>query len=201
MIKARIPLIIWFYRILGITFGGLSVGSDGELHEKISFKIFGYIYAFVATILSIVGMIFTTNLEGVQNIYDRGFIFVYYLIIFNLMIYLIVAMSNLWFFQHNGLKLLLIIQKYKYNDCSILFNMIWFIHIVVVIFLFIYETILVRKNMNNIMAMIIFKFYFYPMFWSTSMVTWLLSILVKDHLVSQRYLEFLKNLSSIYCCI
>jgi hypothetical protein len=196
--KSRIPFIIWFYRVLGITFGGLSVGNDGEILEKKSFKIFGYIYAFMATILSIIGMIFITRIGDILNIYNRGFSFVYYLITTTIIFYFIVVMSNLWFLQHNGLKLLLIIKKYKYSDYRILFNIICFIHIVVVILLFTYEAIVWRKKAINIMINFIFKFYFHTIFWATSIFTWHLSILVKDYLVNIRNKMYPKSNISYY---
>jgi hypothetical protein len=170
--------------MLGITFGGLSVDSNGEIVENKSFKIFGYIYAFIATILSIIGMFFISRKEDILSIYNTGFPFVYYLITVMAILFFIVSMSNLWFLQHNGLKLLVIIKKYKYNDYCILFNIICFTHNFVVILLFAYETIILEKSAIKIMANFLLKFYFYPIFWAISVFTWLLSILVKDYLVN-----------------
>ncbi len=41
--KSRIPFIICFYRMFGITFGGLSVSSNGEILEKKSQNIWLYL--------------------------------------------------------------------------------------------------------------------------------------------------------------
>ncbi len=183
--KTRVPFIIWYYRMLGITFGGLSVGSNGEIRKRRIFKIFGYIYALLVTIGTLVGMIFTFKIKEILDVYEGGFPIIYYLIIATVLLYLIVVLSNLWFFQHNGMKLLLIIKKYKYSDYkfSKLFLIICFVHIVVVILVFTYETIVFEKTAFNLILNFLLKFYYYPIFCLTSMFTWFLSILVKDHLV------------------
>jgi hypothetical protein len=184
--KTRIPFIIWYYRILGITFGGLSVGSDGEFREKRLLKIFGYIYASLVTIMATVGTILTFTIKDIMDIYEGGFPIIYYIIIATLSFYVIVALSNLWFLQHNGMKLLIVIKKYKYSDYkfSKLFLMVCFAHIVAVVFLYSIETIVLEKTAFNIIYNFFLKFFFYPIFWATSMFTWFLSILIKDHLVN-----------------
>jgi len=59
--------------MLGITFGGLSVGNNGEIRKRRIFKIFGYIYAFLVTIWTMVGMIFTLKIKEILDIYEGGF--------------------------------------------------------------------------------------------------------------------------------
>jgi hypothetical protein len=81
--------------MLVITFGGLSVDSNGEIVENKFLKIFGYIYAFIATILSIIGMFFISRKEDILNIYNRGFPFVYYLITATVILFSIISKSNL----------------------------------------------------------------------------------------------------------
>jgi MFS family permease len=186
--KTRIPLIIWYYRILGITFGGLSVGSDGVFREKRLLKIFGYIYASLVTIMATIGTILTFTIKDILDIYEGGFPIIYYIIIATLSFYVIVALSNLWFFQHNGMKLLIIIKKYKYSDYefSKVFLMVCFVHIVAVVFLYSIETIVWEKTAFNIIYNFFLKFFFYPIFWAISMFTWFLSILIKDHLVNNK---------------
>jgi len=183
--KTRIPFIIWFYRILGISFGGFSVGSNGEFLEKRPFKIFGYIYASVVTIVALVGAVITFRIKDLIDIYE-GFPIIYYTIIATILFYVIVSISNLWFFQHNGMKLLLMIKKYKYSDYkfSKLFIISCIVHIIGVVFLYSIEIYCLEKTVFNIIFDFFLKFLLYPIFWAISLFSWLLSMLVKDHLVN-----------------
>jgi hypothetical protein len=194
--KTRIPLIIWYYRILGITFGGLSVGSNGECSEKRLLKRFGYIYASLVTIMATVGTILTFRIKDLLDIYEGGFPIIYYIITATLSFYVIVALCNLWFFQYNGMEILIVIKKFKYSDYkfSKLFIMIFFAHIVADIFLYSVETIVWEKTAFNIICNFFLKFFFYPIYWATSIFTWFLSILVKDHLVNNLYYNIQKYL-------
>jgi hypothetical protein len=184
--KTRIPFIIWFYRILGITFGGLSVGNNGEFREKRPFKIFGYIYASVVTIVALVGTVIAFRIKDILDIYEEGFPVIYYIITATLLFYVSVAISNLWFLQHNGMKLLFMIKKYKYSDhkFSKLIIICCIVHIIGVVFLYSIEIYCWEKTAFNIIFDFLLKFLLYPLFWATSMFSWLLSMLVKDHLVN-----------------
>jgi hypothetical protein len=183
--KTIIPFIIWFYRILGITFGGLSIGSNGEFDEKRPFKIFGYVYASVVTIVALVGAVITFKIKDIIDIYE-GFPIIYYTITATILFYVIVAISNLWFFQHNGMEFLFMIKKYKYTDYkfSKLFIICCIVHIIGVVFLYSIEIYVWEKTAFNIIFNFLLKFLLYPIFWATSMFSWLLSMLVKDHLVN-----------------
>jgi len=181
----RFPLILQYYRIIGITFGGLSVGSNGELKTNNYMKVFGYIYALIVTTFTFVGISFISTLEDVTDIRNSGLNFIYYLIMMSFFCYITAAMSNLWFLQHHGMKLLIIIRKYQsFNKKRMwLFHIVWFGHILLIMFLFIYESIFMNISATDIAINFYMKFYLYPTLWATSMFTWFISILVKEYLV------------------
>ena len=183
----KIPLIVWYYRMLGITFGGLSVGTNGEFKTITSLKIFGYICATFVTIFTISLTIIFINLDDIKNIRATESKLIYSFILMNFIFYKIVIITNLWFLQHKGFKLMIVIEKYKpvssYSRYGIVFNIVWFFHFFIPGVIFIYETILIHNKSIEVIINFITKFYFCPILWITSMLTWFISIQIKDYLV------------------
>jgi hypothetical protein len=116
LFSQKVPLIVllfvWYYRIFGITFGGL-VTKSGECIVNRKLKIFGNIFTISLIILYIITtrIVFDTLVFG--RIYDSGFIIIYYLIIICREIKDILVVINLYYYQFKGFNLFEILMKYK----------------------------------------------------------------------------------------
>jgi hypothetical protein len=75
-------ILIWYYRIFGITFGGLIFGKSGEFIINKKLKIFGHFLTLSLIIVYIVFSRILINSEVINHIRDDGFKVTYYLVIF-----------------------------------------------------------------------------------------------------------------------
>jgi len=114
--KQKVPLIalvfIWYYRIYGITFGGL-VTKSGECIVNRKLKIFGNIFTISLIILYIIASRIVNDARVFGQIYDSGFTIIYYSINFCREIKDILVVINLYYYQFKGFELFKILTEYK----------------------------------------------------------------------------------------
>jgi hypothetical protein len=116
LFSQKVPLIamifIWYYRIFGITFGGV-VTKSGELIVNRKLKLLGNIFTILLIIIYLVssGIIFGIRLF--DQLYDSGFIIIYYSITICREIKDLLVAMNLYYYQFNGSHLFELLLKYK----------------------------------------------------------------------------------------
>jgi hypothetical protein len=142
----RIPFIVlvflWYYRIFGITFGGLVIKS-GECVINRNFKIFGNIF----TIWLMAGMLISSRIiidfDVIRQIYVNGFTIIYYLIYISRAMKDILVAINLYYYQFKGFHLFEVLMKYQMKEkkYKIIILLIFLIHLLIeAIYILIYLT-------------------------------------------------------------
>jgi hypothetical protein len=148
-------VLIYYYRIFGITFGGL-VERNGELVVNEKFKLFGNLVT-----ISLIGLYIITSRcvfdsRFFDQIYASGFTVVYYLIILCREIRDILVIINLYYYQFKGFELFKVLVEYKITKTKYkLFILILYVlHLSVqVIYALIYLTCF-KTNLSLINAII-----------------------------------------------
>jgi hypothetical protein len=148
-------VLIFYYRIFGITFGGL-VKRNGEFVVNKKFKLFGNIFT-----LSLIGLYLITSRylfdsRFLDQIYASGFTIVYYLIILCREIRDILVVINLYYYQFKGFELFKVLIEYKITKTKYKLSilMLYILHLSVqVIYALIYLTCF-KTNLGSIKAII-----------------------------------------------
>jgi hypothetical protein len=116
LFNQKVPLIvfvfIWYYRIFGITFGGL-VTKKGESIVNKKLKVLGNILTISLIILYLIASRFVFSTGVFDQIYDSGFIIIYYTMTACKEIKDILVVINLYYYQFKGFNLFEILMKYK----------------------------------------------------------------------------------------
>jgi len=109
--KIFIPkIIIWYYRIIGITFGGIILKNNKfETNTILKYYSFGVVLIYVA--FGLFGNYIIISAPEFKAVYDSGLPYVYYLFIFVLLLSLSQILVNVWFLQCNGLQIVELFQK------------------------------------------------------------------------------------------
>jgi hypothetical protein len=119
--------IIWFYRFISITFGGIAVNSNGNLCINKYFKYYGFFGGFLITFLNVIAFTITISLLQ-TNSQQNVNIFTAMLKTGSELLHISVS---LWFLIRNGFRFIEILFKLKMgiNKNRILLFIIWIFHI------------------------------------------------------------------------
>jgi hypothetical protein len=116
LFSPKAPLIamifIWYYRIFGITFGGL-VTKSGEFIVNRKLKLWGNIFTIFIIIIYLVSSAIIFGIRVSYQLYDSGFIISYYSITICREIKDLLVAMNLYYYQFNGFHLFELLMKYK----------------------------------------------------------------------------------------
>jgi hypothetical protein len=177
--KKKVPIIvaifIRYYRIFGITFGGLVIRSGKCVVNK-NLKIFGN----VLTISLMIGFIILSRITlkhvNLVKIYDSGFVIIYYIISISREVRDILVIINLYYYQFKSFDLFNALMTYrmKKKKHKFLTLMLLIIHIsAYLIFVFIYLTFF-SKDVISIQTILVFSLStFYSMTLSAiHFITW-----------------------------
>jgi hypothetical protein len=114
--KINIPsinkIILWYFRIFGLTFGGFTFNKSEEFIVNTKLKIFGHIY----TILIIVSLniLFLTDrkYDHLDSIYNSGYKLIYYLIFISSQFERFMVCFNFGYIQLRGFELFKVLFSY-----------------------------------------------------------------------------------------
>ena len=93
--------MLWYYRILGITFGGLTINENGIEYNQ-SLKIWGYISAIVITCICYYSLIMVVQSNELLAVKKEGLFVFYYVLIVCFIMLGIQMFLNYWFILCNG---------------------------------------------------------------------------------------------------
>jgi hypothetical protein len=96
-------IIIWFCRILGLTFGGLVIKENGEFSVNKILKIYGNILTIIIIIFEIYTRIECRN--GINFIYESNFKIFYYILNASIALFSANIILNLLYVQFKGFDL------------------------------------------------------------------------------------------------
>jgi hypothetical protein len=99
-------IIIWSYRFVGITFGGLVISKSGKCVVNKKLKIVGNIMTFLLSIYFLIQMVLTFKQDRFEMmIYDSGFKIIYYIQRIWRQMNIIYIIYNLFYYQYKGFNL------------------------------------------------------------------------------------------------
>ena len=173
---------LWFYRLIGITFGGLSIDSNGKFHINRCLKLFGYFYAIVFSVVFVICFSYMLTTERFKSLYADNDRTAYFVVIFYYTSQLVHIIINLWYLNRKGLtfvRIFVTFQMQIQKNQRILFGF-WIIHVLVPILSLFYRfltTDIIEKTnlffLFNYCAFNLLSFYY---FWVISIIMWIISI-------------------------
>jgi hypothetical protein len=177
--KKKVPIIVTifirYYRIFGITFGGLVI-RRGKCVVNKNLKIFGNLLTISMMIGFIILSRITLNHENFADLYDSGFVIIYYIIRISKEVRDILVIINMYYYQFKSFDLFnaLMIYRMKKKKHKFFTLMLLIIHIsFYAIFALIYLTYF-SKDIISIQTILIFSLAnFYSItFTAIHFITW-----------------------------
>jgi len=112
-----ITLILWYYRLFGITFGGLVLNKTQECVVNKYLNIFGFMTTFFIIIIINLENIFIIKVRflNLDKLYNSGFITIYYLSLFSSLLSRIYCNFSSGYYQFKASKLFTVLQTYPIN--------------------------------------------------------------------------------------
>jgi hypothetical protein len=194
-IDSKVALIarayIWFYRILGITFGGASIDSENKFFVNKYLKYYGFVYTVVITLYNIIGFIVILTSEEVLAVYKYGQDMIYWIGILANLLLMSQIVVNFWFLNLKGIKFMEIFVQYDLNirKNQIIIFIIWICHIIIPfvgIFYDLYSSKMIKTSSPLIViSYTIFRLCSFFSVWAVPFTTWIISI---------HFFEFLKGI-------
>jgi hypothetical protein len=182
---------IWFYRLLGLTFGGVSINSENKFFVNKYLKYYGFLCSIGATLYNIIGFFIFATSEQILAIYRSGQVMAYYLgVLINFLLVFQITV-NFWYLNLNGIKFMEIFIQYDLNirKNQIIIFIIWICHIItpfVGMFYGLWASDIIQ-TLSPMLAVAISVFRvgsFYGV-WAVPVLTWIISI---------HFFEFLKGI-------
>jgi hypothetical protein len=123
-------IYIWLYRLLFITFGGITIRTKETLTVNKFLKIYGYFGGIIITLLNIIYVIYVKNSKQMSDLYESGFVLIYYLIALKLGLQSLHISAIVWYLNRNGFMFFKISNDIKISIKSkYLLFIAWICHI------------------------------------------------------------------------
>jgi hypothetical protein len=164
----KIPIIvliyIWYYRVFGITFGGLVI-KNGKCFVNKKLKIFSNFLTIVLMIGFIVLSKTVVHLKAIDQLYNSGFTVVYYLMNVSREFRNILVIINLFYYQFKGFHLfeILITYQMKRQVHQILILILFSIHLLITMVFTLIYLFSLKVNviyMNAMLSAVLTIYYF-----------------------------------------
>jgi hypothetical protein len=181
----------WFYRILGITFGGISINSENKFFVNKYLKYYGILCSILITLFYINGIIVSLTSEEILAVYKYGQDMIYWVGVLTNLFLTIQIIVNLWFLNLNSTNFMEILAQYnmKIGKNQIIIFIIWICHIIIPfvgIFYGLYSSKMIKTSSPMIaISVTIFKLCSFFSVWAFPFITWIISI---------HFFEFLKGI-------
>jgi hypothetical protein len=114
--KSNIPIvnkiILWHFRIFGLTFGGFTLNKNEEFIVNTKLKIFGHIYTILIIVSLNIFILTSKKSKTLEAIYNSGYKIVYHLIIISSQLSRFMVFFNFAYFQMRGFELFKVLFSY-----------------------------------------------------------------------------------------
>ena len=195
-----IKILLWFCRILGLTFGGLTIDSNGRLFVNKYYKIYGYLFTIVLIIYDIYFFTYalTNEIELKKKLvieHIPGLMNKYIHILFSSVgvLWYIFKLSILVYFNLYGFKLVETITKSFKNDHRrkrnfkvILVIILWFLQMTTLVIISVFNVDVASGEIMKFIAMIQWNITF-TYSWTLASITWVISIYFSERLDKMRH--------------
>jgi len=173
-------LTISYYRIIAITFGGITTDRRcGKFVTNYSLKIYGIIAGIGNLSMSLFVSYSYANLPEISELRESGTKSIYYLIIFWCIMINIQLIINILYLNKNVLILYKIVYKYPINKKKHLaiFYTLFFTHIIVSVLSVVLDILSVNKYQHLLcLWSFIHKLFQIPIIWCAPFLTWAISM-------------------------
>ena len=165
---------IYFYRFLGISFGGISINEDGNIIKSSFWYHFRWLGFVVYSILITFFLIYASN----NILYQSIGLTIYWLT--NIMCYItnvIMVYSNLFINYKYGFKIIKMFLKTsltKYSNLKLI-KIIWIVHLVILVLTFIFQSLLFPDAVDILYAFCQ-SLLLMPLYYLLSFISWVVSM-------------------------
>ncbi len=180
-VSLMVRACIWLYRILCITFGGITINSAGNISINKYLKYFGYFSFTALTTTTFLGFIYCLYSEELIIIYRSDRKMLYSSICLTIITQMVHMTANLWYLNRNGFRFFKIFSPHKMSikKNKFILSMLWICHILMPLVLVIYNIMTsdLVKISNYFYAFLIYLFQFcsFVDIWAVSFLTWITS--------------------------
>ena len=181
--------IIFFYRFLGITFGGVSIDKNGKIIKSnfwYHFGWFGFVLFSILTMLFIIVSVTTDNAFKPNNLTMYWITIIIWFIILISMICSIIIIN-----QKYGFKILKMLMKHSLIEYTKLrlVKIIWIVHLLTFFIIFIIQSCLFPL-LGYVIYAVFNNFMFLPLCYSISFISWIVSINFTENIkIIRKYLN------------
>ena len=125
-------LYFFYYKLLGINFGGLSIDKNGCIKKSFGWKVYGYLLIIITALILWYLTYEVMNSEEMLHLKETKRPFLYELMLISWLVRNMWPLITLVTVHRYGLKLILLTIKYKIQSVkhSILFKIFWIIHLI-----------------------------------------------------------------------
>ncbi len=180
-VSIMIRAYIWLYRILFITFGGITVNSTGKISINKYLKYYGYFNFTALTTVNILGFIYFLYSEEMIIIYKLDPKVIYYMVWLTTITQIIHMTANVWYLNLNGFTFFEIFSRHQMliKKNKFILTILWVSHILIPVLIVIYNTMTsdLVKTTNLFYAFLVYLFQVYSFIaiWAVSFLTWITS--------------------------
>jgi len=173
-------LTITYYRVIGITFGGITVDkSSGKFNSNLFLKFYGIVSGIGLSAMSLFASYLCLSLPEVSVLRQSDMKNIYYFITIWCLLTNAQIVINITFLNRIGIKLYEIIEKYPMHNKLHLavFFILWFSHIIssfIVIMIDFFSTI--EYHYLLYLWNFIHKLFQIPLMWSAPFLSWAISM-------------------------
>ena len=116
---------LWFYRMIGITFGGLSIDSNGRFHINKYLKFFGYFYAIVFSFVFFIGFNYMLTTETFKSLYTEDDHVAHYAVILYYSSQMFHIIINLFYLNRREINFVKIFVEFSDENTKKSKNFVW----------------------------------------------------------------------------
>ena len=191
-------LYFFYYKLLGINFGGLSIDKNGCFKKSFGWILYGYLLTII-TVASLCYITYDTmHSEDMSYLKKTKRPFLYELMVISWLVRNISPLITLVTGHRYGLKLIQLTIKYKIQSVklSILLKVFWIIHLISLLGNFLFElfnygfqhlsALGVSALFTHIPGIITWNMIYISMIYSISFLCWKISFGVYERLKSMR---------------
>jgi hypothetical protein len=175
-----IKIYIWFYRLIGITFGGLVINSNEKLVSNKLLKYYGILFFILLSISNIYGLINGLKSPQLISSYGSGFMILYLMILLIMILRLSLIFLNYLYSNLNGIEFFYALKNIEINKNQRILFALWIVHILLPIgmqFTVAYSTNLIQtSSLIYIIMYLIYKTLGSIVIWTFPFLTWINSI-------------------------
>ena len=178
---------IYFYRLLGISFGGLSIDKNGNIIKSPFWYNFGWLGF---TIYSVIILFFLIHALS-DTIYKSIGLTIYWITIIMWIISSTSMICSNLFINHkygfNIIKIFLNDSLTKYSRLKAI-KIIWIVHLIILTLTFILQSSLFH-DINNILYALFNNLLLMPLYYSLSFISWVVSMNFTENIqIIRKYL-------------